>query len=81
MDINKKLGRVKTWPQTSITPAVLIEQGDYVSDLSCVGGCGFELVEELDTIALSLASAQPAEIGLELLSHPALSADQLREFR
>ena len=56
-------------------------QGDHVADLSCVGGCGFELVEELDTIALSLASAQPAEIGLELLSHPALSADQLREFR
>lgn len=56
-------------------------QGDHVTDLSCVGGCGFELVGELGTIALSQASAQPTEIGLELLSHPALSADQLREFR
>ena len=43
-------------PQASITLAVLVKQGDYVSDLSCVGDCGLELVEELDTIALSLAS-------------------------
>ena len=39
----------------SITVAVLIEEGDHISDLPCVGGGGFELVEELDTIASSLA--------------------------
>jgi hypothetical protein len=43
--------------QASITLSVLLKQSDYVSDLSCVGGCGFELVEELDTIALSLESS------------------------
>ncbi len=41
----------------SITLAVLVEQCNDVSDLSCVGGCGFELNEELETIALSLASS------------------------
>lgn len=44
------------------------------------GGCGFELVGELVTIALSLASAKPAEIGLEFLRHTAFCADQLFEF-
>jgi hypothetical protein len=40
----------------SIAVAILIEYSNQISDLSCVGGCGFGLVEELDTIASSLSS-------------------------
>ena len=41
----------------SIAVAVFLQQGDHISDLPFVGGGGFELVEELDTIASSLASS------------------------
>mgnify|MGYP006268801757 CR=1 FL=1 len=38
--------------------AAVFEQGDHISDLPFVDGGGFELVEELDTIASSLAASK-----------------------
>ena len=43
--------------QPSSKPAVLLQQGNHLSDSSGVGFAGLDLVAELDKIALSLASS------------------------
>ena len=43
--------------ESSSKPAVLLQQGNHLSDSSGVGFAGLDLVAELDKIALSLASS------------------------
>jgi hypothetical protein len=47
-------GSIHQWSAASSQPAVLIQQGDHISDSLGVGFAGVELVAELNTIASSL---------------------------